>query len=397
MAGRPLKIALVAAEPSGDWQAGALAKAIRDGGVEAELCGVGGSCMEEAGVEVWLNSQDVSCIGPGDAIGRLHYFYSSYFKLQRLLEKARPDLTIMLDSPALNMRLAKFLRRRHLSTLYYIPPSAWTTNGKRLRSIYDRVDGIVCIFKLNADRYRQMGLPVAYFGHPIVDMYGSDAQDSEAARHELGTDKPVLAVLPGSRNQEVDNLLPRFTELAEKFLQTHSEAEVFIPCATEPLHQRIKQYLGEKHPRFRVVLGHTRQVLRTARVALTASGSATLEAAMCGVPMAICYRFGLLNWVLGRFLIISGLLKCPHFGLPNLMADRRICPEFLQDEVREELVLPVLHELWEDTPRRAEMIAALENVRNDLGSPGVLRKVAATAVAMAQGQTLTEALEHLNL
>lgn len=396
MAVSPLKIAFVAAEPSGDWQAGALAKAIQASGMAVQMCGVGGSCMQEAGVEVWLNSQDVSCIGPGDALGRLPYFYSSYFKLQSLLKRMRPDLTIMLDSPALNMRLAKFLRRQSLTSLYYIPPSAWTTNPKRLRSIHSRVDGVVCIFKPNADRYRSLGLEVGYFGHPIVDMYRSDEQSPEEARQELGTGKAVLAVLPGSRNQEVDNLLPRFTALAEKFLQSHSEAEAVIPCATEPLYKRIKQFIGQKHPRFRIVQGHTRQVLRVARAALTASGSATLEAAMCGVPMAICYRFGFINWLIGRFLLFSGLLKCPHFGLPNLMAERRICPEFLQDEVREDLLLPVLHELWEDTPRRTQMIADLQEVRLGLGEPGVLRQVAQTALAMAQGQTLAKALERLH-
>ena len=191
MTERPLKIALVAAEPSGDWQAGALAKAIGEIGVNAELFGVGGSCMEEAGVNVWLNSQGVSCIGPGDALWRLPYLYSSYFKVQSLLKKTRPDLTIMLDSPALNMRLAKFLRRQRLTSLYYIPPSAWTTSTGRLRSIYRRVDGVVCIFKLNAEHYRQLGLNVAYFGHPIVDMYSSDEQSPEDARRELGAEKPV--------------------------------------------------------------------------------------------------------------------------------------------------------------------------------------------------------------
>ncbi|MBQ7567438.1 lipid-A-disaccharide synthase [bacterium] len=393
MSARRLKIAFVAAEPSGDWQAGALAQAIADSGADAEMCGVGGSCMEKAGVKVWLNSQDVSCIGPGDALGRIPYFYASYFKLKSYLKQMRPDITVMLDSPALNMRLARFLRLQDLRSLYYIPPSAWTTSAKRLRSIHQRTDGVVCIFRPNAERYAELGLKVGYFGHPIVDMYSLDSQSPEEARRELGTDKPVLAVLPGSRRQEVDNLLPRFVDIAELFLAEHPEAEALIPCATEALHEKIGRYLGEDHPKIKAVLGHTRQALRIARVALTASGSATLEAAMCGVPMAICYRFGMVNWVLGRALILAGLLRVEHFGLPNLVAESRICPELLQHEVCPEMLMPILRELWDDTPRRAQMVADLAKVREALGQPGVLRRVAHAVVSMAEGMTLAEAVE----
>lgn len=389
---RPLKIFFVAAEPSGDWQAGELARRVTECGVPVELYGVGGPCLEAAGAKLWMNTQGVSCIGPADALGRISYYFYTFFRLQSYLKKLRPDITVMLDSPALNLRMAKFLRRVNLRSFYYIPPSAWTKDAQRLRQIHAMVDGVGCIFSLNAQRYRELDLPVAFFGHPIVDLYADNGVSAEEARRQLGVKGRVLAVLPGSRHQEVVNLLPQFAEMAEMLLDEDEEAEVVIPCATEPLFAYTKKYLGASHPRFRVVQGQTRTVLQAARLALTASGSATLEATMCGVPMAICYRFGLLNEIIGRILRALGFLKYGHMGLPNLLLDRRAVPEFLQEEVCQELMMPLLRDLWRDTPRREQMIADLRQARANLGQPGMLEKMAAVVVAMAQGQTLIEAL-----
>ena len=392
MGRRPLKIFFVAAEPSGDWQAGELARRVVACGVPVELYGVGGPCLEAAGAKLWMNTQGVSCIGPADALGRITYYFYTFYRLQAYMKELCPDITVMLDSPALNLRMAKFLRRESLRSFYYIPPSAWTKDAKRLHQIHALVDGVGCIFSLNASRYRELGLPVAFFGHPIVDLYADNGVSAEEARLRIGAKGRVLAVLPGSRRQEVVNLLPQFTDMAEMILAEDSEAEVFIPCATEPLLAYTKKFLGDSHPRFRVVLGQTRTILQAARLALTASGSATLEATMCGVPMAICYRFGLLNEIIGRILRALGFLQYGHMGLPNLLLNRRAIPEFLQEEVCPELMMPLLLDLWRDTPCREQMIADLKAAQANLGQPGMLEKMAGVVVDMALGKSLVEAL-----
>lgn len=383
MAERQFVIAIMAAEPSGDWQGGALAQAIQESGINAKFYGVGGSSMVRAGVELWHDSQDCSCIGPADAIGRLTYFYTSFFKVCRQLRRVRPDVTVLIDSPAMNMRFAKVLRRLKLKSIYFIPPSAWTTSAKRLRSIHERVNEVMCIFKANANRYRALGLPVSYFGHPIVDEYADDAACEDDVRAYLGIEaqEEILAVLPGSRDQEVRHLMPVFRDVAEKFLHLRPQGRVLIPCATEALLAKVQAIIGTDS-RFRAYLGNTRAILRVSRVALMSSGSATLEAAMCGVPMCICYRFGWINACLGRFLLKTGLLRYEHMGLPNLLVDERICPEFLQEEVCADKLLPWLEDLWNDTPRRRKMVADLQRVRENLGSRGVLQQLAQRVVAV---------------
>ncbi len=367
-------------------------RAIKALGCNAEFMGFGGDHLLAEGVNIWQNTQDLTCIGPADGIRRFPFFLRSLYFAYDMLKNERPDLSILIDAPAVNMRIGKFLRKHSLRSVYYFPPSAWTRSAKRLRDIFSRVDGVMCAFKRNAERYRELGLPVAFYGHPIVDVYAEDGVTAEQVRRELGVQGPVLAMLPGSRSQEVDCLMPCFIPIVDEFLRRHPDTEVLIPCATEALYRDIKRYVGDNRPRLRLFHGKTRSILKIARVALLASGSATLEATMCGVPMVICYRFNTLNALVGRFLLATGLVRVDHFGLPNLIADERIFPEMFQEEVRQDLILPYLEDYWAEGTKRQESLDALARIRSMLGEPGVLDKLARTVVAMAQGRPWLESI-----
>ncbi len=382
----------MAAEPSGDLQAGALASALLRRDPSLRLVGVGGDRMAEAGVELWMESHTWSTIGPGEALARLPGLYLAYRRMRWHLLEARPDLTVVVDAPALHMRLVGFLRRRGLRTAYYFPPSAWSRNPQRMQAIHSRVDGVLCAFRANASRYQDLGLPVAYFGHPLVDIVGQ-APDAEEARRLLGLAGPGLALLPGSRTQEVRHLLPVFLEVAARLRRDHPDLEILLPCATPPLEKRIRAVL-EAAPieGVRVLQGQARLALAASRLALMASGSASLEAALLGTPMLLCYRFGALDVALGRTLQALGLLRVDRFGLPNLVLDQDVVPELLQDQVEPVRLEAEARRLLADGPERQHMLDALSRVRQALGGPGVVERLAGVVDRLSEGASMAQAL-----
>lgn len=385
-------VALMAAEPSGDLQAGALARALLQRDPNLCLVGVGGRCMVEAGVDLWMESHTWSTIGPGEALARLPGLYLAYRRMRHHLLRIRPALTVVIDAPALHMRLVGFLRRHGLRTAYYFPPSAWSRNPQRMRAIHSRVDGVLCAFQANAARYQELGLPVAYFGHPLVDVL-RQAPDADQARRELGLQGPALALLPGSRTQEVRHLLPIFLEVARRLRREQPDLEILLPCATPPLETRIREALAAGSPEgIRVLSGNARLALAASRLALMASGSASLEAALLGTPMLLCYRFGSLDVALGRTLQALGLLRVDRFGLPNLVLGQDVVPELLQDQVEPERLAAEARRLLADGPERTRMLGDLSRVRQALGGPGVVECLAAVVDRLADGASISEAL-----
>lgn len=381
----------MAAEPSGDLQGGALARALRRRNPDLRLLGVGGSAMASAGVELWMQSHTWSTIGPGEALARLPGLYLAYRRMRHELLAVRPDLTVVIDAPALHMRLVGFLRRRGLRTAYYFPPSAWARNPERLRHIHRRVDAVLCAFRPNAEFYEALGLPVAFFGHPLVDVL-REAPGPEEARRELGLEGPALALLPGSRTQEVKHLLPVFLEVARRLRRDRPELQVLIPCATAPLERRIRAMMGTLPEGFHLLSGQARLALAASRLALMASGSASLEASLLGVPMVLAYRFGAFDACLGRLLKALGLLRVDRFGLPNLVLDEDLVPELLQEQVHPDRLEAEARRLWEEGPDRERMREGLARVRASLGEPGVVDRLAEVVERVAAGASLPQAL-----
>lgn len=395
LAARPLVVALVAVEPSGDLQAGALAEEIRRQLPGVVLVGIGGEHMAAAGVQLWMETQGLGTIGPGEVLARLPFILRSYWQVRGLLLAERPDLTILIDSPALNMRLAGVMQKRGLNCVYYFPPSAWTNNAARLRQIHARVRAVFCAFSLNAERYRRLDLPVYFFGHPIADMPELKLTYAQA-RQQLGVQGPVLAVLPGSREQEVNNLMPVFAETLQRLKVRFPELTVLIPCATAAMRRRIEAMvpsLAYVH----LFDGSSRLVLTAADAALTASGTASLEAAAIGVPMVICYRFGPIDAFIGRFLVSVGLLRLEHVGLPSLIVNRRIVPELLQEQVTADNLTPMMSDLLADTPVRRQMLADLAEVKASLGQAGVVPQLAAAACKLVQESRVAALTEKIDI
>lgn len=373
-----LTVAIVAVEPSADLHGGNLAKALRAINPNLRLVGVGGSHMAASGVELWLTTTDMATIGPGGALLCLHKHIYNYLKVRSRLLAAKPHLTILIDCPAVNMRYAGLLTRYGYNSVYYFPPSAWTTNEARLRQIFSRTDRVICTFLSNAEKYRHFGMDVDFFGHPLLDM-PELSLSSEEAKRTLGlSGNNIVAVLPGSRISEVKYLLPVFLDVVECLHEEKPDLQVLIPCATETLRTQIAQRMGDRFPYVRLLNGQSRLALLSSQAALMSSGTASLEAAILGIPMVLAYKLCPFDAVIGKFLVWAHLLKIEHIGLPSLVAGKRIVPEFIQDEVSLENILPHLRNFMSDTAERRQVRQDLIEMKNSMGTPGVVDKIAAS-------------------
>lgn len=373
-----LTVAIIAVEPSGDLHGGNLAKALLAINPNLKFVGVGGSHMAASGVKLWLKTTDMAIIGPGGALLCLHKYIYYYLYVRSHLLKAKPHLTILIDCPAVNMRYAGLLTRYGYNSVYYFPPSAWTISEARLRQIFSRTDRVLCTFLSNAENYRRFGMDVDFFGHPLLDMPELSISSEEAKRTLGLSGDSILAILPGSRAPEIKYLLPTFLDIAEKLHEEKPDLQVLIPCATETLRHQITEIMGERFPYVRLLDGQSRLALLSSQAALMSSGTASLEAAILGTPMVLAYKLCPFDAVVGRFLLWAHLLKIEHIGLPSLVAGKRIVPEFIQDEVNAENILPHLRNFMSDTPERRHVKQDLQNMKNSMGSPGVVDKIAAS-------------------
>lgn len=384
-----LQVAIMAAEPSGDLQAGALARALRQRRPGIRLWGVGGECLRAAGVSLICDSQTWSTIGPTEALGKLPGIYRAYRRLRGELLRRRPDLVVVIDAPAIHMRLAGFNRRHGLRTVYYFPPSAWTSSRRRLEQIHSRVDAVVAAFRYNAENYRRAGLPVVYYGHPLVDL--CPRPESRAAVLEsLGLEEGQWAsLLPGSRTQEIRLNTPLLLEAARRLRRDRPGLRFLMPCASAPLEERLRRL--PLPPWVTLLSGRAREALALSRVAVMASGSASLEAALLGVPHVLFYRLSRLDAALGWALLRTGLLQVDRFGLPNLILQEDAVVELLQGEATPERLAQEAGKLLEECEERRRHLLALERVRRELGGPGAVARVAAFVDHFAAGCSREEA------
>lgn len=376
----PRTYAVLAAEPSGDLQAAALVSHLRKLEPDAKFFGIGGRNLQEAGVELVCDTSVWGTIGPFEVITKLPKIILAYQKLKSELLKRRPEVTVMIDSPALFMRLAKFTRPNGLKTVYYFPPSAWSDSEKRAQSISARVDGIVCAFERQYQTYQRAGVPAQYFGHPMVDVVKK--RDRSDALAGLGlSEGRFIALMPGSRLQEVRLMTPIFLQAARDLKLRYPDLTFLLPAASQAIYDRLAPQLEGSD----VILfnGRAQELLAVSELAVMTSGSVSLEAALLDIPIVLGYRFNKLDIFLGRMLVRLGLLKVPFFSLPNLLLNEQVVPELLQEQVTPERLVAEAEVLLVGGSDRERMLADLRRARERLGQSPVVSQVAGYVHSMA--------------
>lgn len=374
--------ALLAAEPSGDLMAAALVPHLRAKDPDATFFGIGGRCLREAGVELVADTSLWGTIGPFEVFSKLPRIVTAYRKLQHELLRRRPDVTVMVDSPALFMRLAKFTRQHGLRSVYFIPPSAWSDSERRAQAIRARVDGVVCAFARQHRTYQRAGVEAQYFGHPMVDVVKRWSREEALASLGLSPGR-YISLMPGSRLQEVRIMTPIFLEAARRLREENPELVFLLPAASDPLYQKLQVML--EGTGVMLFNGRTQELLAVSELAILTSGSVSLEAAYMDCPIVLGYRLSPLDAWFGRLLVKLGLLKVPRFSLPNLLLEEDVVTELFQEEVNPDRIVELARPLLEGGPDRQRMLEDLKRTREQLGQPPVVSQVAAYVDGVATG------------
>jgi len=385
----PLRVGLVAGEASGDTLGAGLIYALRRLAPDAEFFGVAGPKMRAAGCEAWEASESLAVMGLFEILRDLPRLLRLLARLRRSFIIARPDVFVGIDAPDTNLRLARHLHAAGIPTVQYVSPQVWAWRQSRVHRIRESVDLVLCLLPFEKRFYDEQGVAAEFVGHPLADAIALEPDRGRArAELDLPADAQIVALLPGSRRGEVTRLAGDFAKIAQWLAAQRPNLEFVAPMANSLVADVFAAALERFAPRVKVRLfdGRAQAVLIAADVVLVASGTASLEAALCKRPMVVVYRLGAMTvWVLRRL----NLVKSRFFAQPNLLADRRVVGEYFQAEIVPESIGAELLMWLDEAPRRE----ALEQVflRIHVGLKRDASARAARAVfALVSGRTRTQ-------
>jgi lipid-A-disaccharide synthase len=377
------RIFVVAGEVSGDHQAARLIGALRCARPELEIRGAGGGRMAAAGAQVLVDSTAWGLIGYAEAYVRLPIFALRYLRLVRLIERERPDLLLLVDFPGMNRELVRRFTGR-LPIVYYVPPQTYGRRGRSAARMARAAVRLLAVLPFEADAYRRAGADVVHVGHPAVDAAarpGARGPEPGAPSPAAGSGAgPLVALLPGSRVQEIRTLLPPMLEAARE-LAGRRGARFVLPLASPHLEAGVAATISSSGVSVHVADGRAVETMAAADVAVLASGTAAVEAACAGVPMVVVYRVSPLTaWIARRFVITADFARS-GFSIPNIILGRRAVPELLQDEVSGSRIAREVEGLLEPAAA-ARVRADLGEVCRRLGPPGAVERAAAEVLTV---------------
>ena len=373
----PLRVGLVAGEASGDTLGADLINSLRRRAPDTQFFGVAGPKMQAAGCESWEPAESLAVMGLFDVLRDLPRLVRLLARIKRMFLTARPDVFIGIDAPDTNLRLARSLHAAGIPTVQYVSPQVWAWRQGRARNIRESVDLVLCLLPFEKRFYDEHGIPAEFVGHPLADAIPENI-DREAARRTLGLDlkSSVVALLPGSRRGEVARLGADFAATARWLVAQRADLKFIAPMASAATRRIFSDLLNRHAPALEVQLidGQATTALSAANVVLVASGTASLEAALCKRPMVVVYRLGALTgWLITRLKLV----KSKFFAQPNLLADQRVVGEYFQDQIIPESIGAELLMWLDDAERRSALEREFSRIHVDL------RRGAGTRAAQA--------------
>ncbi len=362
------KIFICTTDHSGDFHGALLAAALKKEDPQVELCGVGGGLMAGQGVRLLFNPVSHAVVGFFEIMRSLPTWRKFLDRAAEGVIQEKPEKVILIDSPSFNLRLLRrFKDNRKERFIYYISPQVWAWGSGRVKEIAASCERVLVIFPFEEDIYRKAGVPVSFVGHPFLDTVKPLLSPADSFRSfALFPDKPVVLLLPGSRISEVKAIFPAMAEVARRLTQEGPVQAVVYPASPE-----VGRELSGA-PGIKIITGGDKYSLfSVATLALAASGSVTLELALLSVPYALLYRLSRLT-----YLALRPMVRVPYAGIANLLAGKRVVPEFIQAHCRPGLILPVVRELLGDEQRRNMMKEEFVKIRSVLGQPGAAGRAA---------------------
>ncbi|MDY5787565.1 lipid-A-disaccharide synthase [Veillonella caviae] len=367
-----MKIMFSAGEASGDTHGASVAKALREIYPSVEMFGMGGNLMDEAGVRIVYDIKNLGVIGLVEIVKSLPKFFKLRTYLKRIMMKERPDVLVCIDYPGFNMKLAEVAHQLGIPVLYYIAPTIWAWHSSRGKTIKKYVTKVASIFPFEAEAYSKYNCDVEFVGHPLVDIvHPTMTVDESMTYFNARAEAKRVLLMPGSRKQEVLSLLDVMLESGEKLLQSHEDVQFFLPRAHTIDRSELETFIKERRVSVTITEDHTYDLMQICDVCLAASGTATLETAMMELPTILLYKVSPITYGIGKMVV-----NLSHVGLPNIIAGKEVIPELLQSDVSADNIVEHMLPLLDDLKENEHMRQELRTVRDKLGEPGAVKRVA---------------------
>jgi lipid-A-disaccharide synthase len=322
--------------------------------------------MQEAGVRAVVDSRSIAVVGLVEVLAHIPHIYREFRKLKRAIATEKPDIAILTDAPDTNLRLAKFLKKQGVPVVYLVAPQAWAWRQGRVKTMRRTIDRLLCIFPFEEEFFTRHGIPTIYIGHPLARIVKPSMTRAEfCAKFNLPIDKKIVVLLPGSRHGEVERHLEDLIDATKRL-----EGVVFLLALPGGFGNTFSERI--RGSSIQVIESVTWDALAHAELALAASGTVTIEAALLGCPMVTFYKVNALSWILGRWLV-----RAPFLSMVNLVAGRKIAPELIQGEMTGARIAAEAIRLLDDPVALGAMCAALKEVAAKLASERDPMEVAA--------------------
>lgn len=368
---------IIAGEASGDLHGSGLVRELVKLQPDLEIFGIGGDKMQQQGMKLLYHTKEMSVLGFGDVIKRFPFFRKVYFNLVSNLKTERPDLLILIDYPGMNLKLAKAARKLGIKVFYYIAPQVWAWGTGRIKKMAKLVDKLATIIPFEERMFRKAGIDAHFVGHPLLEVLQAKLEKEEFFRiNQIDHHQKIIGLLPGSRTTEVDRLLPEMINIMKALKNHHPELQIIVSRAPFIERSFYEKIIGENSS-IKLLDDCTYEIMKYSDLLLVASGTATLESALFGTPLIIVYKVDPLSYFIGKRLI-----KIDNIGLVNVIAEKQIVPEFIQQNFTVNNLIPTIEKIIYDKNERQKIVLNLKQIKKKLGKSGASQRAAKMALSM---------------
>lgn len=376
------RVMIIAGEASGDLHAAKLVREVKEKYTDVTFYGIGGKNMVEAGVETLVDSAQLAVVGLFEVLAHWNTISGALKKMQHLLRTDPPDLLVLTDYPDFNLRLAKTAKECGVKVLYYISPQVWAWREKRVFKIRKLVDMMAVVFPFEETFYKKYDVPVRFVGHPLVDEIHLSS-DQKSLRNEflLDNDKPVVGLFPGSRQSEIKRLLPIIVDSAKQIIEDKPEAQFVVPVASTLNESDILPYFDDIELDMRIISERSHDVMHACDVVITVSGTVTLELALLQKPMVVINKINKLS-----YFFVSRMLNIAHIALCNIVADKRVVPELIQNDATADKIASKLIELLNNRDERNKIISEFSKIKEKLTSKETKTELSVLLIDMLENK-----------
>jgi lipid-A-disaccharide synthase len=365
------KVFFLAGEQSGDLHGSLVINELKKIRADIDVHGIGGPMMRAAGMNCLHSSEELAVIGFVEVLKNIRHLYKILNDVREWLKANKPDMVVLIDYPGFNQRVAEIAKELGIHVLYYICPQVWAWNSGRVKKYKKIISEAVVVFPFEQEIWGDAGIETNWFGHPLLSVAKASVSKLEIKKELQLENNFVVSLLPGSRSQEIYYIFPVLLDAAEEILRKKPNTRFLLPLAETIPDERILPYLrGRKLP-ITMLRGQTYDAISMSDVCMVASGTATLETAIIGTPMTIVYKVNWLTSLISKFVI-----QAKHIGLPNVIAGKRIVPEFIRGDFRPEKIAAGVLEILDNPKKQKEIRDELAKVKASLGEPGAEIRVA---------------------